>query len=436
MSGGNDVSRINTMLFVVEGDPAARERIRALLAAAGYAVAGLDSLETAASLLRNRVACHLLVLSAEALAGHEDELDALLDEVAPSPMVIVCGVDAGGRKAALHGLASGVCDFLAKPYDERELLDAVENALRRDRTPILQAGDHIVASSPVLGWIELTAPSELEHLRRMERFFEALFASSLPEKVCGDMKMAVEEVGRNAMEWGNRFDSGKQVHLSYCIFDDRIVIKCEDEGEGFKPQAVPNPMEDPVKAMLSRQEAGKRPGGYGVYLLQKLVDQVVYSEKGNSVLMTKFLNNKPGVIQPAKNVLPCADIFMPMAGKDMLFAAGQGQLGVIVPYRYSCDRVVKPAAAVNLSRHARIVNPGVIPFYNLVLFYKNFFRFRIVIVSEEEMAAGPQGIRRFFDKELLCGLIVAAMFYIHQRIVAKNHHIVAAAPIGGERVSM
>lgn len=280
------------MLFVVEKSDADRERIRALLAEEGYAVAALASLESAASLLLRKAVCHLLILSAETLAGHEGELDSLLAMADPPPTVIVCGVDANGR-VALYGLNSGAYDFLAKPYGDRELLDAVDSALHRDRESPLQGGDRIVASSPVSGWIELTAPSELEHLRRLQRFSDALFASSLPAQVCEDLKLAVEEVGRNAMEWGNRFDPGKQVHLSYCLFDDRIVIKCEDEGEGFKPQAVPDPTDDPVKTMQMRQEAGKRPGGYGVYLIQKLVDQVVYSEKGNSVLMIKFLQ-KPG----------------------------------------------------------------------------------------------------------------------------------------------
>ncbi len=101
--------------------------------------------------------------------------------------------------------------------------------------------------------------------------------------------MAVEEVGRNAVEWGNHFDPDKQVHVSYCVFDDRVIIKVEDEGEGFTPKEVPDPTTNPLQTMRDRLSAGKRPGGYGVYLIQKLVDDIVYNEKGNVVLLIKYL---------------------------------------------------------------------------------------------------------------------------------------------------
>lgn len=101
--------------------------------------------------------------------------------------------------------------------------------------------------------------------------------------------MAVEEVGRNAVEWGNHFDPGKQVQISYCFFDDRVIIKVEDEGEGFAHSALPDPTRDPVGTMKQRVDAGKRPGGYGVFLIHKLVDETIYNEKGNVVLLIKYL---------------------------------------------------------------------------------------------------------------------------------------------------
>lgn len=279
------------MLFLVDADPSERERVRNLLSEEGYAVIPLDSLAAARGLLEHKAVCHLLILSADALLDREAELDALLSLTSPAPPVIVSGFDPSG-KHALHCLNRGACDFLASPFEDHEMLDAVAGALDGEFAGHGAKKDAIVASLPVSGWIELTSASQLEQLRRLQRFSDALFASSLPKDVCEDIKMAVEEVGRNAMEWGNRFNPDKQVHLSYCFFNDRIVIKCEDEGEGFKPQSVPDPTADPLKTLQQRQEAGKRPGGYGVYLIQKLVDEVVYNEKGNSVLMIKYLPEK------------------------------------------------------------------------------------------------------------------------------------------------
>jgi anti-sigma regulatory factor (Ser/Thr protein kinase) len=37
---------------------------------------------------------------------------------------------------------------------------------------------------------------------------------------------------------------------------------------------------------------GIRPGGFGLLLTRKLADELVYSEKGNEVMMVKYLNKK------------------------------------------------------------------------------------------------------------------------------------------------
>jgi hypothetical protein len=39
-----------------------------------------------------------------------------------------------------------------------------------------------------------------------------------------------------------------------------------------------------------REEQGLRPGGFGVMLAKKLVDEVVYNEQGNDVLPVKYVD--------------------------------------------------------------------------------------------------------------------------------------------------
>ncbi len=36
-----------------------------------------------------------------------------------------------------------------------------------------------------------------------------------------------------------------------------------------------------------------RPGGFGVLLAQRLVDQLVYNEQGNEVVLIKYLDLEP-----------------------------------------------------------------------------------------------------------------------------------------------
>lgn len=280
------------VVFLVDTDDAERDAMRAAVERLGCAVLPLSAMQLAISLLRNNAACDLVVLAADALGEDASAFDALLAaRPGGAPKTIVSGVDPRA-KAVLHCLNKGAMDFLSKPVDAAALANAVENALFADADGTgykLYPEAAIVASSHVGGWIEITASSKLGMLRRVQRFSDALFESRLPRDVCEDLKMAVEEVGRNAVEWGNKFDPGKVLRLSYCLFHDRVVLKMEDEGEGFRPESVPDPTADPVKTMRDRLEAGKRPGGYGVYMLQKLVDEVVYNEKGNIVLLIKYL---------------------------------------------------------------------------------------------------------------------------------------------------
>ncbi|MCD8351348.1 MAG: ATP-binding protein [Planctomycetaceae bacterium] len=291
------------MVFVIEHDERERESVRKAIERTGCMVVPLADVEAAISLLANHAACDLIVLSATAMDNDPASFDRLQSAAEqPPPPIILYGVNAETR-VVLHCLNKGAADFVAKPAGEDELIQAVQSLVEHD---CLRAdasdSDAIRAARPVGGWIELTANSQLEQFRRLQRFSDALFSSSLPKNVCEDLKMAVEEVGRNAVEWGNQFDPDKQVQVSYCFFDDRVVIKVEDEGEGFAHSALPDPTRDPVRTMQQRVDAGKRPGGYGVFLIHKLVDETIYNEKGNVVLLIKYLpdSEKREIVQETK----------------------------------------------------------------------------------------------------------------------------------------
>jgi anti-sigma regulatory factor (Ser/Thr protein kinase) len=43
-----------------------------------------------------------------------------------------------------------------------------------------------------------------------------------------------------------------------------------------------------------REAQGLRPGGYGVLLARELVDELIYDEKGNDVLLIKYLDQGHG----------------------------------------------------------------------------------------------------------------------------------------------
>lgn len=94
--------------------------------------------------------------------------------------------------------------------------------------------------------------------------------------------IAIRECMVNAVVHGNRYNSRKKVHLKVERTTDRLTIVVGDEGEGFDPSAVPDPL------------AGEnllRGSGRGVMLMQSFMDEFQISQRqpqGTEVKMVKY----------------------------------------------------------------------------------------------------------------------------------------------------
>jgi serine/threonine-protein kinase RsbW len=150
----------------------------------------------------------------------------------------------------------------------------------------------IVVQVPVAGWVELTAPSREKHLDRIASFLDTLSGVGMSADAREEVRIVVNETISNAMEWGNGGDESRHIKVSYAVFDDELVLKVEDEGEGFDPSLVPDPSGSPVQVVRDRLDAGKRIGGFGIYVVGKLMDRVVYNERGNVVLLSRSLSRE------------------------------------------------------------------------------------------------------------------------------------------------
>ena len=79
-----------------------------------------------------------------------------------------------------------------------------------------------------------------------------------------------------------------------------VMCRIKDPGKGFSWQesrhaATNNPPDDPSRHLKHREAEGMRPGGYGILIAEKLVDELIYGEKGNDVLLVKYLDLAPAV---------------------------------------------------------------------------------------------------------------------------------------------
>ena len=85
-----------------------------------------------------------------------------------------------------------------------------------------------------------------------------------------------EEALANAILRGNRESLDKWVDVRAELHEDVIRVHVTDEGPGFDPESVPEPI---------RPEQLDEAGGRGLFLIRKLVDAVQFNEQGNSICM-------------------------------------------------------------------------------------------------------------------------------------------------------
>jgi len=113
--------------------------------------------------------------------------------------------------------------------------------------------------------------------------------------------MAFRELLMNAIEHGGKFDPKQYVEISYMRTRRAVACRIKDPGEGFSLVEIPhaavmNPPDDPLRHLTYREAEHLRPGGFGVLLVKNSIDELLYNEQGNEVVLVKYLD--PGI--PAK----------------------------------------------------------------------------------------------------------------------------------------
>ena len=121
---------IEPTVFVIDDDTGVRNSIRELLISVGLAV---ETFESAQSFLdafdTARPGCLVLDVRMAHLSGLA--LEARLAEMGSDiPIVFISGH--GDISMAVGAIKRGAVDFVPKPYQEQHLLDAINEALRRD----------------------------------------------------------------------------------------------------------------------------------------------------------------------------------------------------------------------------------------------------------------------------------------------------------------
>ncbi len=94
-----------------------------------------------------------------------------------------------------------------------------------------------------------------------------------------NLKIALVEALTNAMEHGHGFNAQLRVKVEAKIDERRGEIKISDHGKGFNHHHLPDP---------TAPENLYKPRGRGIYMMYRLMDEVHFNRKGNSVRLIKY----------------------------------------------------------------------------------------------------------------------------------------------------
>ena len=168
---------------------------------------------------------------------------------------------------------------------EEVLQLAIESPAWEDAMQILSGTD---------SWLRLSVRCDVSTANRLHQFVREFL--DLPEDEEDKVATACREMMLNAMEHGGKFDPERRIEIGYIRARRVVLIRIKDPGQGFSLKenldtAANNPPGDPTRHMKHREAQGMRPGGYGILLAKNLVDELFYVEKGNEVLLIKYIND-------------------------------------------------------------------------------------------------------------------------------------------------
>lgn len=127
----------------------------------------------------------------------------------------------------------------------------------------------------------LTLVSEFEEVEKAEILLNELQDElGFDNDMYAKLMLTVSEAITNAIVHGNGLDSDKKVSVLCCANSKELKITVNDEGEGFNPEELPDPLEE---------DNLLKPSGRGVFLMKEYADDVEYSSGGKSLTLKFYL---------------------------------------------------------------------------------------------------------------------------------------------------
>ena len=230
-----------------------------------------------------------LIITGERSSGREDiKLLRRLRLVRPHTRLIILA-DEFTPGDVLNSIREHAFSYFSRPFSTERLAEIISSAMLE---PHWDDGIEILFATP--NWVRLSVRCDILTANRLVQFYRE--ASDLPDAETEEVAAAFREILLNAIEHGAGFDPSQFAEVSYVRTKRMVICRVKDPGSGFsleelKNSALANPPDEPFRHMARREALGMRPGGFGILMAGRLVDDLLYNEAGNEVLLIKYLNH-------------------------------------------------------------------------------------------------------------------------------------------------
>jgi FixJ family two-component response regulator len=125
------MAKVNQVVFVIDDDPSMRAAIKRLVGAVGLSVKTFASgQEFLDSNLPDMPACVILDVRLPGLSGLDLQREMAERDI-HTPIIFITGH--GDIPMSVRAMKAGAVEFLTKPFRDQDLLDAITQAIERDR---------------------------------------------------------------------------------------------------------------------------------------------------------------------------------------------------------------------------------------------------------------------------------------------------------------
>jgi anti-sigma regulatory factor (Ser/Thr protein kinase) len=293
-------------VLVIGSDNPVTHTVGDILSAAGV------SIEFAAgpvgALQRMRVESFAITITSPGTFIEEDL--ALLDEmrlIRPGIKCIILAPNSTPNEV-IAALRAHVFACFTAPFDPEAIA-----AIAREAASGGLADDDIRIISARPAWVTVRANCRLLTAERLMSFAREL-SSQMQEDMRDEIMLGFREILLNAMEHGGDFNPEQMIEVAAIRTRRSFVFHVRDPGSGFRHEPlgtdrvanltndlisnlttdlIPKPTDDLIAHIRRREEEGLPLGGFGLLLAKGTVDELLYNEIGNEVLLIKYIDRAP-----------------------------------------------------------------------------------------------------------------------------------------------